>query len=239
MTHSDCSRILHPLRTPVTNTELAPSGTAPSTAEDFEGHDAKMVPWCKKPSTQGPLNAFWAGGIVTNLFSAGMAKTLRVVVELQLFLGFVLVVTYSKNQQSSPVWALLFRRVPCRSMFPNPWKSNIDSRSSKRCVFLMELLIPINGKSNHHRNKNHSKNRQLWHTTSMSLVSKSRPFLLGSWRVPSTRLQCLRWMSLLHAAVLVKYHDGWKVSSPWSGELRLGFGSLKRSYLEDADHHGY
>lgn len=43
----------------MTNTELAPSGPAdgPSAAEDFEGHDAKMVPWHKKPSTQGPLNA--------------------------------------------------------------------------------------------------------------------------------------------------------------------------------------
>ena len=41
----------------MTNTELAPSGTAPFAAEDLEGHDAKMVPRHKKPSTQGPLNA--------------------------------------------------------------------------------------------------------------------------------------------------------------------------------------
>ena len=34
----------------------------------------------------------------------------------------------------------------------------------------------------------------------------------------------------------MKYHDGWKVSSAWSGEQSLGFGSLKRSYLDDANH---
>lgn len=122
----------------------------------------------------------------------------------------------------------------CSATTGNP---RLDSRSSKRSAFLLELLIPINCKSNHHRNKNHSKNRQLWHTTSMSLVSKSLPFHYRNLEVegshPQGFTQCLRWMCLLHAAVLVKYHDCWKANSPWSGEQSLGFWSLKRSYLED------
>lgn len=81
----------------------------------------------------------------------------------------------------------------CSATTGNP---RLDSRSSKRSAFLLELLIPINCKSNHHRNKNHSKNRQLWHTTSMSLVSKSLPFHYRNLEVEGSHPM---WMSLLHS----------------------------------------
>ena len=71
---------------------------------------------------------------MTNFFR-WMAKTLRVV-ELQLFLGFVLVVTGMSIAVQKGQNMFLFhtsKMFSCRLMFRNVWKSN--KRSSKRSVF--------------------------------------------------------------------------------------------------------